>query len=113
MDKENRELRQEVFDHYARIADERRLSLKDVGNLAGLYRNTLAANSFLNDRVLYLRTFIKLCIGLDVLPSDLLDMPKPGKKHVESTEDILRRLNDRQLRAVLMHALSYMEETAV
>lgn len=109
MDRDNLELRREVYERYERIAAERRLSNKEIGDLTGICRNTLAKNVFLNDTALYLNTFLKLCIGLDVLPSDLLDVPSSDDSSAESPEEILNRLDDRQLRAVLMHALSYKE----
>lgn len=109
MDKDNRTLRREIFMHYEGIANEKRLTIKDVSDLTGISRGTLTGSIFLNDRPLYTNLFVKLCLGLDALPSELLGIKETKESEEESPEDILNRLGDNQLRAVLMHALSYTE----
>lgn len=109
MDKDNRTLRREIFMRYEGIANEKRLTIKDVSNLTGISRGTLTASIFLNDRPLYTNLFVKLCLGLDVLPSELLGLKESNDNDNETPEIILNSLNDHQLRAVLMHALSYTE----
>lgn len=109
MDKDNRTLRREIFERYEGIANEKRLTIRDASDLTGINRNTLTGRVFISDRPMYLNLFIKLCLGLDVLPSELLGLQNDGKEGDEAPEDILGRLDGRQLRAVLIHALSYME----
>lgn len=106
MNKDNRTMRREIFKRYEEITNEKRLTIRDASDLTGINRNTLTGSAFISDRPMYLNLFIKLCLGLDVLPSELLGIQDDEK---ESPEDILGKLDDRQLRAVLMHALSYTE----
>lgn len=108
MDKDNRTMRQDIFGRYEEIVNKKRLTTKDICDLTGISRNTLTRNTFISDRPLYLNLFIKLCLGLEILPSELLDRPHENKD--TTPENILNRLDDHQTRAVLIHALSYLED---
>lgn len=108
MEKSNRSIRQDIFDNYKKIIAEKRFTNKEVSELSGISRNTFAETIFINDTPLYLNTFIKLCIGLDVMPTELLSSPDESEKPLDEKE-LLEKLGEKELRAVLMHAISYLE----
>lgn len=109
MDKDSRALRREIFSRYEETTNSKRLTIKDASDLTGINRNTLTGSVFISDRPMYLNLFVKLCLGLDVLPSELLGVKESNDNDNETPETFLNSLNDHQLRAVLMHALSYTE----
>ena len=108
MEKNNKAIRQDIFDNYKKIIAEKRYTNKEVSELSGISRNTFAEALFVNDTPMYLNTFIKLCIGLEVMPSALLVSPGETEKPLDEKE-LLEKLDEKELRAVLMHAISYLE----
>lgn len=108
MEKDNRSIRQDIFANYKKIIADKRYTTKEVSELSGISRNTFAEAIFINDTPMYLTTFLKLCIGLDVMPSALLASPDESDKPLEEKE-LLEKLDEKELRSVLMHAISYLE----
>ena len=88
------------------IPDVRNFSRIKVFLVTGININVLIKSCILNDSPLYLKTFIKLCLELEASPYELL---KESVMIDEASRTVLERLTYAQLRALVVHAMSYLE----
>ena len=72
MDCKERVLRENIYTNYEQICLSKKIGRVESCRLTGINRNVLIKSRFINDTPIYLKTFVKLCIGLETPPSKLL-----------------------------------------
>lgn len=106
MDCKERVLRENIYTNYEQICLSKKIGRVESCRLSGINRNVLIKSRFINDTPIYLKTFVKLCIGLETPPSKLL---RESSCRNEEPKQLLERLTYSQLRALVVHAMSYLE----